>query len=385
MKKNKYKLKIENVQAIENAEIEIGNLTGIVGENNLGKSTINKILFCLVKASIELKTIDKTTELSTVVSSFFVEGLKNPSVKRIVSYIQGEKCDLNNVEMEIANNVGELFNGISNIRKEISFCNKLLLQLNLPLLRFNTTVGKIELFKNNELIYGVEISEDKKRFTERTVITGEKLGFTEYCNRLIELEYKDVTYLELNDILPLYSVWSDMLTSNSIKLSTKDTIAKMMKFGNNDTSQGDKLVYLAGNLVYKTQDKIMNINSIGDGFKKLAQLNALIENKIISDKVLLLLEEPEVGIHANKIKDMVEILLNLNKNGTDIVFTTHSSLFINYILNKANIHLAKSKMQTVLGCATNIKLTTDPNEILSQYIKPLTELREKKFESILKG
>lgn len=41
------KLKLKNIGKIENADIELQGITVIAGENNTGKSTIGKMLFCI--------------------------------------------------------------------------------------------------------------------------------------------------------------------------------------------------------------------------------------------------------------------------------------------------------------------------------------------------
>jgi predicted ATPase len=45
------KIKIENVNVIKSAEIALNGLTVIAGENNTGKSTIEKLLFTIIKAN----------------------------------------------------------------------------------------------------------------------------------------------------------------------------------------------------------------------------------------------------------------------------------------------------------------------------------------------
>ncbi len=44
------KLVIENIGAITSASVDIGNLTVIAGENDVGKSTIGRVFFAIVHA-----------------------------------------------------------------------------------------------------------------------------------------------------------------------------------------------------------------------------------------------------------------------------------------------------------------------------------------------
>ena len=43
------KLKLENVGKISSANIDLNGITVIAGENNTGKSTIGKMLFCVFR------------------------------------------------------------------------------------------------------------------------------------------------------------------------------------------------------------------------------------------------------------------------------------------------------------------------------------------------
>ncbi|MDQ7068770.1 MAG: hypothetical protein Q9M40_12815 [Sulfurimonas sp.] len=44
------RLKIKNIGMISNADVLLNGLTVIAGENDTGKSTVGKILFCLIKS-----------------------------------------------------------------------------------------------------------------------------------------------------------------------------------------------------------------------------------------------------------------------------------------------------------------------------------------------
>ncbi|MGL4849477.1 MAG: ATP-binding protein [Clostridium sp.] len=380
--KAKYTLKVKNIQGIKEAIIYIDRMNGIVGDNNLGKSTINKILYCLVKAKVQMDNEDDSEYTGNVVERFFMD---EEQKEKINKYINGNsEIKLNKKELDIIEDIRNLVGDLSSINKNTAFSTQVLMELTEPIIRYGTESGEIEFFKEEDLIYKVQFTKNKKLFKNNTIQTKNNLGITEECNRLKEMDYEDVTYIGLNDILALYPVWGDILIDGGIKSSTKDTVRKLMKCNNVRELEDGLIAYDKSlGLVYKAKEKFININSVGDGFKRLAQIKTLINNKIIKRKGLVLLEEPEVGIHSNKIKELVEILESLVKSGVDIVFTTHSSLFINYILEKSNIHLATSESEELFDAETIIQYTKDANEILAPYLKPLSELREAKFKSIL--
>lgn len=62
------RLKLRNVLKIKNADIEIGGLTVLTGENDSGKSTVGKILFSILKAANNARQIDKMKTISLLKS-----------------------------------------------------------------------------------------------------------------------------------------------------------------------------------------------------------------------------------------------------------------------------------------------------------------------------
>ncbi|MGL4992215.1 MAG: AAA family ATPase [Sarcina sp.] len=371
--KNIYKLIIKDIQAIHYAEVLIDGISAIVGENNLGKSTINKILYALVKASKDMKSDQNDNLASNMIKTYF-DNPNSESAIKVKEKLNGKNIVLNDIEMDIYENIIDLNDGIINVRKQTYFSNIFLNELSSPVVNRGREFGEIILYKNEKVIFDIDIKDSENG-----------MQFNEKINYLKELDYDDVTYLEIADILPLYPVWGDILNSSTIKSSMKDIIVKTMKFNNENLEfNNDSLVYMGGRLLYKTKSKgatrFININNIGDGYKRLSLLNSLIDNKIVKKNTLFLLEEPEVGIHPKKMKEVVSIIKKLSKD-MDIVFTTHDNLLINNFINEIKIFKATgdTASQGVLECNTIIKQCNKSEEILRPYIEPLTELRKSKL------
>ena len=60
------KLKLENIGAIRNANIDINGLTVIAGENSTGKSTIGKLIYTIVKSLNNFKVENVGFQLSSL-------------------------------------------------------------------------------------------------------------------------------------------------------------------------------------------------------------------------------------------------------------------------------------------------------------------------------
>ena len=63
------RLILQNILKVEQAEIELGGLTVLTGENNTGKSTVGKTLFSLLKAANNVRRIDKYNTLNQITSA----------------------------------------------------------------------------------------------------------------------------------------------------------------------------------------------------------------------------------------------------------------------------------------------------------------------------
>lgn len=70
------KLELENVGKISHANIELNGITVIAGENNTGKSTIGKMLFCVFHAFYKIEEQireERTKSISRVLNSYYRE------------------------------------------------------------------------------------------------------------------------------------------------------------------------------------------------------------------------------------------------------------------------------------------------------------------------
>ena len=70
------KLKLENVGKISSANIDLNGITVIAGENNTGKSTIGKMLFCVFHAFYKIEEQvreERIKSISRVLSGYYHE------------------------------------------------------------------------------------------------------------------------------------------------------------------------------------------------------------------------------------------------------------------------------------------------------------------------
>lgn len=89
------KLRLQNILKVESANIELGGLTVITGENNSGKSSIGKILFSILKATNNAKQVDKLETLQFINSHLLtIKRLFNRYNTQLLQNIQSTSLNL---------------------------------------------------------------------------------------------------------------------------------------------------------------------------------------------------------------------------------------------------------------------------------------------------
>ena len=82
--------------------------------------------------------------------------------------------------------------------------------------------------------------------------------------------------------------------------------------------------------VQKPNNKKIAFSSETEGIKKIGLLWQLLMNGAIGSSTVLLWDEPEANINPKLISDLVEILLELSRNGIQIFVSTHDYIFAKY-------------------------------------------------------
>ncbi len=87
--------------------------------------------------------------------------------------------------------------------------------------------------------------------------------------------------------------------------------------------------------VKKTNGVMVRFDTEAEGLKKIGLIWQLLMNETITSGSVLLWDEPEAFINPKFIPTLVEILLELSRNGVQIFITTHDYIFSKYFGVKA--------------------------------------------------
>lgn len=114
-----------------------------------------------------------------------------------------------------------------------------------------------------------------------------------------------------------------------------ETLHEKSKWAMNEIESicGGRFVFAGGGKVtFKTDDGEYSANSMAEGFRKAGMLSRLLEVGAVQPGVSgpLFWDEPESNLNPKLMKLFVEILLELSRNGQQIIIATHNYVFLKW-------------------------------------------------------
>ena len=108
------------------------------------------------------------------------------------------------------------------------------------------------------------------------------------------------------------------------------------------TEKNDKLI----NNIHLTFNNGMTLFDLSEGQKKQLMLY-FVTNMLLSNNTILLFDEPDSYIHVGnkyKLKDLFKECVATIKDGTQVIFTTHSPTLMNMFDKKHLFYLENGKL-----------------------------------------
>lgn len=404
------KLVVKNIGAISESEIILAAVNSIVGMNNLGKSTINKMLYAMTK-TVKGEYFDQeyVSYFEYIIKKKVRNERKNfkeEDIEIIINNIYSNEIyrkTVDKIALAKTMNYGEEYNEIieyiqSNEIKNIDeiiysnlFVKYIIDTLGNGFLRKGTKDATIKLYVENILVFDFNIinKEIKKVFVD-----------------IKKYPFKDATIVESPDILSLSEIWvnvkssilsvEDRYNTSFVKDTTKDLIKKLMvntqrevlegisyqygKKSSNIIKDYGKIEYSKGQLNYSYKNENISVKLVGDGFRKMSIITKLIDSDALKKDTLLLIEEPENGMHPSLQLEYMTLLNALIEIGVVVVQTTHSVLMIqainNYIEDK-KFFIAEcndEEINVLSQDGTNIYENKNLNEVIDGLTKPMFTL-----------
>ncbi len=280
------KLELENFTVFDKLEIDFSpKINIIIGENGTGKTQLLKAAYAL-SSNKKISHLDIETTLTTRLLKLF---------------------------MPMDDKIGKMRKyGADDIAKmKISFDSEKSFACS-----FNHNSRNIAVQENNHYF---EYESQSTYIPTKEVLSFMK-GFTSlYTNYNLSF---DQTYFDICSLLDLPEVNIDRL-----HVKSKWAMAEI------ETICGGKFkFYGGGKVTFIVGDDEYSANAMAEGFRKAGMLSRLLETGAITPGVsgTLFWDEPETNMNPKLMRLFVEILLELSRNGQQIVIATHDYVFLKW-------------------------------------------------------
>ena len=285
------RLKLENFTVFRDLDIDFSpKINVVIGENGTGKTHLLKAAYCLGVVGPLRRSNSETEKLAADFKAKLV-ALFLPLNDRI-----GGVCR----------------HGVKNAtRMEAQF-----------------TQGQeiVARFSSRSRVVRIQSKNPYEKYESDAVLipTKEVLSFMKGFNSLYEkygLSF-DQTYQDICLLLELPELRPEKLHEK-----TKWAIEEIEKIC------GGSFVFSGGGKVtFKTKNAEYSANSIAEGFRKVGILSHLLETGAIQPGVSgpLFWDEPEANLNPKMMKLLVRILLELSRNGQQVILATHDYVLLKW-------------------------------------------------------
>ena len=414
------RLQIENLAKIVKADINIDGITVIAGENNTGKSTIGKALYCIFNSLYDLEdkifserensvwTILRALPLSydirqqTILgelrskkhSDFVYELLKKAekvdadflgrlSTDAIIKYASESKLD----DTEIRDFSNKLYDVLNVSREDVlhTIISKYLNSefkgqinhVNYPrkVSRLNLKLREKEIdleIENDEI---TEMDLDARIYAQALYIDDpfiiNRLDENSFLSSIIGDEHSKFLLRCLKDKV------NDNVVDETILKKKMSTILENI----NTILNGD---FVKGESQEEFQEKgfrkSFRFSNLASGLKTFVILKKLLQNGVLVEKGVLILDEPEVHLHPEWQLQFAEIIVLLQKElNLHVLLTTHSPYFLRAIEVYSAKHLLADRCHYYMTKLEKDKVeivdaTTCTDEIYKMLAEPFAIL-----------
>ena len=418
------KLSIQNLAKIKRADIELNGITVIAGDNDTGKSTVGKALYAMFNGFHDLAgnvSVQRINSIANAVSSGII-GYDDFPYKR-VPYIK---------------NADDWLDLISEMTKEQALSSDFILEKAKSMVEEKYDFN---IFDNEEKYF-----ELKQRVDRILHITDDEI-----IRQIISDEFNAVFHNQVNSLYDNSDTWVEMIIKNQPvkaviksnsctnakilfnlvhsavyvddpliidrlstgRLSTdnivvRDLIRRLRYTKNNDLLTNivnektlNEVIKIINRTVpgyFMRKDKQvvlqrsdfrepLNVSNLSTGVKAFAVPKLLMQNNQISEKDVLILDEPEIHLHPEWQVLYAEFLVLFQKAfDLTVLLTTHSPYFLNAIevfsrkydrLSSVNYYQTKIEDDNMV---TLVEVTDRLNEIYGSMAAPFNILREMESE-----
>ena len=392
MKTPNIRIKTEGFRAVNQADLIIDGITLVAGENGCGKSSISKLLYFLYKTVSNYDFLVKKNLFSSlqdilrfldIVQQELTINLKDRSLrdeyrreitelKRGLYGSEFLEDELNNW-LRVVDKIEQIYTSseVKTIKPSVLGKSVRLKYIIKDILKIqNSDDDFLQSFPKIKTLIERRFKESINKIKSRPTslfIEELKLVFSDgnLPKKFEVLEFDDlIVALDKNNLSIPYSIqnaiyidtpmmisvedshnehWNDL---NELLLEKGNKTNKFSKVISNEIIQGDVVVeeglYSADDFKFKRNDgSVFNLLDVATGIKSFSILQLLLKNGILTDKTLLIIDEPESNLHPQWIIEYARIIVMLNKElGVKFFLASHNPDMVSairYISEKEGI------------------------------------------------
>lgn len=430
------RIQLENIGKIHQTQIDLNGITAIAGENNTGKSTVGKALFCIFNSFYHLNQKIRLARREMIAKavydsfnkfnsdtgySIYSTNVADAILQNKNQYlIEGQEQALTNllrynlydswtvtranapvITLELVQNMSGRIKQVLGIPEEQTFIrvleNTLKQEFSSKVMNFHHShdIGKIALqiknktlqmyIKNNKITQAknlLELQTQAIYLDDPFVLDELELKSQGLFGE--QMQYSDsVTHRgHLKNLLKAETASQNVETAmKQIVADTKlkKILTKINSVCDFDMKKADDA--LADSFVFLEGTHQLSAENISTGLKTFIILKRLLYTGYLEENGLLILDEPEVHLHPQWQILFAEIIVLLQKEfGMHILLTTHSPYFLRAIeVYSAKYHIA-DKCKYYLadiknGDAFFEDVTTQTNKIYKKLVLPFENLQ----------
>ena len=376
------KLKLENIGMLQQAEITLHPLCVIAGENDNGKSTVGKIVFCIIKAInrykedlLESKDDLISEKLQAIYfalrSAIRTKGPQEQDSLRWLHLASNRRLGLSDqlpiilplidktleeiiplADIEHIKKIRELSEDITNITEQPEDTNKFIenafnkvfaSEFDASLLLQGATEGRIELLENAFQLICLKVNPDNG-VTLLSEVEPIALKDATFIDSPLILNYHDIlirsqTLLDIDKkrldrlglpyttlhIKDLFSKLREpVLPDRLFEPDTFDLLNQIQGMVNGEISYDNK----ERDFVFRRDQALISIKNTASGIKVFGLLQILLANDFVSKDSMLIFDEPENHLHPMWQLKLAQVLVGLAQKGIFILVSSHSPYLI---------------------------------------------------------
>lgn len=342
-----FNFQLKNVGIINDAEINLGRINIVAGDNSTGKSTSSKILYSFLRSNSksrkEIIKNDLNNQIFDLAMDLFSYDLDEESIGELKEFINSDFAETDVVDS--FNSIKKIYlknsiktNDLANVSKLIDIYLNNGSQLSNTILNyiigreFGKTLSKSSevsfsgLFNNNPFEYKGHLKnsgiENNGKLIVENIFYLDSFSFFDLLSNggLQNTEHVEHIINSIKD--DESNLWADEINNENI-IELEDKIFDII---------GGNFILNDNNIIFNDSGQEFLMKNTASGVKQIGIIQMLLNTRKLRENSFLIIDEIEVNLHPKWIIKLAEIITLLaSELNITVYINTHSPLFIEAI------------------------------------------------------